>query len=270
MTPPLRADDADLQRVARYYDAFADVAEERYASNPILARVRSGFRLAVERYPAEALLDLGCGPGTDLAYFARRYPGRRYRGVDVSDRMVAAARENLRAFAGTHVERGCAADAPRLFAGDRFDLVYSFFGPLNTEPDLAGAARALREVVRPAGILVLTFVNRVYVVDSMLRLLRGRPRSAFARLADRWHGYSDKTPLDARLYFPRQIERSFAPGFTVERREGFSIAYPAWYRAGRFHAARPLLRALWLCDRALNRTPAWSIGEHLLYVFRAR
>jgi SAM-dependent methyltransferase len=181
--------------------------------------------------------------------------------------MVELARAKLTG-RGVRVERGCAEDVPRVFPGDQFDLIYSFFGPLNTEPDLDRAVTALAQVVAPGGVLVLTFVNRTYVVDAALHLLRGRPRRAMARFADRWRGYSDQTPLRASLYFPRQIEARFAPAFRVERREGFSILYPAWYRAARFHERGALVRALWIADRALNRTPLWSGGEHLLYVLR--
>jgi len=88
----LRADENDLLETAAYYDAFAAVAEERYTSNHVLVRVREAFRRAVEPYPAATVLDLGCGPGTDLAWFAARYPGRRYAGIDVSPRMLEKAR----------------------------------------------------------------------------------------------------------------------------------------------------------------------------------
>jgi SAM-dependent methyltransferase len=267
MTGRLRADQDDVQQIGAYYDAFAEVAEERYGSNHVLVQVREAFRRAVEGHPARSILDLGCGPGTDLAWFAGRYPRRRYAGIDVSPRMITEARRQLAAHAG-RIQRGCAADLPALFPGEAFDLVYSFFGPLNTEPDLRGAVEGLARTVMPGGVLVLSFVNRLYLLDGALHLLRGRPGRAVARLADRWRGYSDETPLDAWLYFPAQIEAGFRPAFQVERREGFSIAYPAWYRARRFRPNGALLRALWLADRALNRTPLWSAGEHLLYVFR--
>lgn len=263
----LRADENDLRETGAYYDAFAETAEERYTANHVLVRVRAAFRRAVERYPAASVLDLGCGPGTDLAWFAERYPGRHYAGIDVSPRMVEVARAKL-ANRGVSVDRGCAADVPRVFPGEQFDLIYSFFGPLNTEPDLECAVGALAQAVAPGGILVLTFVGRTYVLDAALHLLRGQPGRAVARLTDRWRGYSDATTLDASLYFPRQIEASFAPAFRVERREGFSILYPSWYRAARYHEHGALVRALWLADRALNRTPLWSAGEHLLYALR--
>jgi SAM-dependent methyltransferase len=265
--PKLRADESDLQRTGAYYDAFAETAEERYASNHVLVRVREAFRRAVEPHPAVSVLDLGCGTGTDLAWFAERYPGRRYAGIDVSPRMVELARARLTE-RGVRVQRGCAEDVPRVFPGEQFDLVYSFFGPLNTEPDLDRAVRALAQAVAPGGVLVLTFVNRTYVADSAWSLVRGRPARALARLTDRWRGYNDQTPLNASLYFPRQIEARFAPAFQVERREGFSIVYPAWYRAHRFRRHGSWVRALWIADRALNRTPLWSTGEHLLYVLR--
>jgi SAM-dependent methyltransferase len=270
-TAPAAPRPIDLERVSTYYDAFADVAEARYAENQILVRVRAAFRRAVERYPVASMLDLGCGPGTDLDYFARLYPARRYVGVDVSPRMVEVARGKLAALPDLHVARGAAADLPELLGGERVDLVYSFFGPLNTEPDLPAAARALRAVIAPGGVLVLSFVSRIYLLDSAMHLLRGRPARAWARLADRWRGYSEATPLDARLYFPGQIRDTFAAaGFGVERREGLSIVYPAWYRAHRFRADGRAVRALWLGDRLLNRTPLWCTGEHLLYALRAR
>lgn len=109
---------------------------------------------------------------------------------------------------------------PRLLGGERFDVIYSFFGPLNTEPDLAEAARVLAEVVAPGGVLVLTFVNRLYALDSALHLLRGHPGRAVARLSNRWRGYSDATPLDARLYFPNQIRDVFAPRFESSTARG--------------------------------------------------
>jgi SAM-dependent methyltransferase len=181
--------------------------------------------------------------------------------------MVALARTRLAAPAA-RVERGCAEDIPRVFPGEQFDLIYSFFGPLNTEPDLNRAVAALTQAAAPGGVLVLTFVSRTFVVDSGLHLLRGRLGPAVARFTDRWRGYSQQTPLQASLYFPRQIEARFAPAFQVERREGFSIVYPAWYRADRFQPNGALVRALWIADRVLNHTPLWSVGEHLLYVLR--
>jgi len=256
---------ADLERTAAYYDSFAELAEDRYTSNHILVRVRAAFRRAVEPYPATSVLDLGCGPGTDLAWFAARYPRRRYAGLDVSQKMVDLARAKV---GDARIQRGCTAELPTLFAGEQFDLVYSFFGPLNTEPDLGAAVTALAESVVPGGTLVLSFVNRVYLFDLAMHLLAGRARSAVARIADNWHGYSPKTPLDASLYFTRQIEAAFAPAFEVERREGFSIAYPPWYWAHRFRRDGRIVRALWLADRTLNRTPLWAAGEHVLYVLR--
>jgi SAM-dependent methyltransferase len=263
----LRANQSDLQRTGAYYDAFADVSEERYLANHVVVRVREAFRRIAERYPADAVLDVGCGPGTDLAWFMERYPARRYAGLDVSRRMVALARGRFER-SGARIERGCAEDIPRVFPDERFDLVYSFFGPLNTEPELSRAVEALAGAVVPGGVLVLTFVNRAYLVDAALNLLRGRLSRALARFANRWRGYSHEKDLDARLYFPWQIERRFAPAFRVEKREGFSILYPSWYRAARFHPQGSLLRVLAAADRALNHTPFWCAGEHLLYVMR--
>jgi ubiquinone/menaquinone biosynthesis C-methylase UbiE len=49
----------------------------------------------VELAPGQCLLDLGCGTGLMLARLARRYPEARLLGSDLSEDMLAIARERL-------------------------------------------------------------------------------------------------------------------------------------------------------------------------------
>ncbi len=64
--------------------------------------------------------------------------------------------------------------------------------------------------------------------------------------------------------------RAFGRGGRPTKREGFSIVYPAWYRAHWLAKLRRAQHLLWDMDELLSRTPAWSWGEYTLYVFEKR
>jgi SAM-dependent methyltransferase len=265
--------DAYYGKVASYYDQDAASFEARYAHNPVLQRLRGEFRAASEPYARGCLLEIGYGPGFDLVYWAQRRPDATVCGVDVSPAMQALAERNVRA-AGLVNARpvvGTVEDVPRLFPGTRFDLVYCYFGALNTTHDLARTAQLIRSVLAPDGAAVLTFVNRWYLVELIYECLRLRWRRACARLRPVWGGYAAAKPLESRCVSPRDIRHSFGGDFERVLRRGYSILYPAWYRRTRWVRGWPrLCEALWRADGWLNRTPLWSLGEYALYVLRPR
>ena len=96
-----------------------------------------------------AILDVGCGVGTNLDLLAERYPGARLHGIDVE-------RDPLRFCRGDRDVPVCQADASALpFASASFDLVAA----LDTLEHVADDGAALREflrVLRPGGALLLT------------------------------------------------------------------------------------------------------------------
>jgi hypothetical protein len=119
--------------------------------------------------------------------------------------------------------------------------------------------------------MVLTFVNKWYLVDVLINLVKLRPRRAFRRFREVWGGYSELYHLESRCFSPREIKRAFGEDFQLTRREGYSILYPAWYRAQWIkRLGRKFTDLLWKADRVLNRTPAWCLGEYALYSFKVK
>jgi ubiquinone/menaquinone biosynthesis C-methylase UbiE len=127
-----------------------------------------------------AVLEVGCGLGTDGAQFAKA--GANYTGIDLTDAAVDLAKRRFELFQlpGTF----CVADAECLdFPDNSFDLVYSH-GVLHHTPDTAAAVREIHRVLRPGGKAVVMLYHRGsynYRVNiSMLRragvqLLRLKP-----------------------------------------------------------------------------------------------
>ena len=267
------AQDAYYTSVASYYDDDATTFEARSTRNVVLQRLRDQFRAASEPHFRGNVLEIGCGPGLDLFYWAQRKPDASIWGIDISPGMLECARRNIASAALSNVTtaQGSIEDVPELFPQLRFDFAYCYFGALNTTKDLARAAQSLRQVLRPDGSAVLTFVNKWYLAEIAYGFLRLRWRCALARLKPVWGGYATSRSLASRCYSAREVRRIFGPHFEILDRRGYSILYPAWYRNHRW--VTKYARAsemLWKADALLNRTPAWSWGEYALYILRAR
>ncbi len=261
------------QEVADYYDHDAGNFEERYWRNAALQRIRQSFREKVKVHAFRNVLEVGCGPGLDLAHFGAIYPEKQVYGIDISPVMVAHAVGKVQelGLGNVHVKVGTPEQVPELFPGVQFDHIYVFFGALNTVADLHQVSGVLKSRLKPNGTMVLTFVNKWYLADVCIHLLKLRPQKAFRRFRDVWGGYSEQKHLESRCYSPREIISAFGDDFALTDRQGYSILYPAWFRPNWIkRLGRRLTDLLWSADRLLNRTPAWSLGEYALYTFKVK
>src|SRR5260370_14899036 len=114
--------------------------------------------------PAETVLDIGCGAGTDLLLAARRVgPGGRAIGVDMTEAMRDRASASAAAAGLTHVEVH-RADATALPLPDASVDVVISNGVLNLVPEKEKAFIEIRRVLRPGGRLQLADI----VLDAEL------------------------------------------------------------------------------------------------------
>lgn len=257
--------------VGNYYDEDANDFDSRYWSNPVLQQIRQAFREEVKRFDGNDMLEIGCGTGLDLVHFATIFPERQIFGIDISAEMVRLSSEHMvnRQCANIRVRQGSVEDIEKLFPNQHFDLIYVFFGALNTVEDLPKAAQTLKNLLHPDGTMVLTFVNKWYLPGIALELLRLRFSRAFARIKPVWGGYSPVKFLPSKCYSPSQIKRAFE-GSVLKKSKGFSIVHPAWYYTGINRRLGKLRKYLWRIDLFLNKTPLWRFGEYTLFVLQKR
>ncbi|MEO9804231.1 MAG: methyltransferase [Reichenbachiella sp.] len=264
---------AYYESVNAYYNEDSASFDKRYWENPILQKIRQQFREEVYRLPFKNILEVGCGTGLDLVHFATNYPECSITGIDVSSEMVRLTQAKLTTGKAQNavVKTGVIEDLDVLFPEQKYDLIYVFFGALNTVDNLNAVAKALHFHLNENGRLVLTFVNKWYALEVMVGLLKLSPSKAFRRFKKIWGGYSDTKQLDSKCLSPGEVKKIFSQGFDIERSKGFSILYPAWYRTSwltRFGSR--LSELLWKTDQWINRTFLWQFGEYFLYTFKRR
>jgi ubiquinone/menaquinone biosynthesis C-methylase UbiE len=261
------------RKVAEYYDHEACNYEERYWRNNVAQRIRQSFREEVKIHSFSNVLEIGCGTGLDASHFGSIYPERKIYGIDVAPAMVASASRKAQdlGLENVRIIVGSPENLEALFPEVQFDHIYVFFGALNTVPDLRQVAGTLKKRMKPDGTMVLTFVNKWYLVDMLIDLVKFRFKRAFRRVRKIWGGYSEVNHLESRCFSPREIKKAFGGDFQVTHARGYSILYPAWYRTnwvGRL--GRKISDILWNADRILSHTPAWCLGEYALYTFRVK
>lgn len=262
-----------LLETRKAFDTVADTYADSNARNPVLREMRRRTVMAVtERLPAgSTLLDLGCGPGPDAEYLARR--GYRLVAIDWSPEMVNETARRIRA-AGLEdrVEVRHLGIHELHELGERtFDAAYSDLGPLNCVPDLAACARWIGERLRPGGILVASVIGRFSPWEIALY---GLCRD-WKRLGVRFSRELVPVPFYGRTvwtryYWPAEFERTFvAAGLARLSLRSLGLLLPPPYLTG-FAGRHPrLLRALaWLEDRIAAYPVFRNWGDHFLIVMR--
>ena len=267
--------ESSLLDTQRAFDGVAAGYDRSNAGNPTLCAMRARVLQTVDAFvPAGShILDLGCGPGSDAEYLARK--GCRVTALDWSPAMVEQARRRVRdagvaervdvRHIGIHeIDRLERAHAP-------FDAAYSNFGPLNCVVDLPTAAQGIADRLKAGGVLIASVMGRVCPWEIALYLSRGD----FSRAAIRFRAGLVPVPLDGRTvwtrYFnPREFEAIFAAaGMTRVSLRALGLLLPPPYLQT-FAERHPALVAR--LQRAEDRCGGWPVlrgwGDHFLVVLR--
>ena len=126
---------------------------EAYVANFTQPIITEALNIIEPLLPMSArVLDLSCGPGTELARLARILPGGEIVGVDLSAGMIETAHRNARATRLTNVAffQADAAAMPQHFSS-RFDALLCSLA-FHHYPRPITAAREMRRVLAPSGL----------------------------------------------------------------------------------------------------------------------
>jgi ubiquinone/menaquinone biosynthesis C-methylase UbiE len=157
---------------------------ERWLVNsPFRARLQRGEVDAFIRWAhpsaADAVLDMGCGPGTSSALIWERLLPPRVVAFDFDPAMVALARRRLRRRGVDAKIRVLAADATRMpFAGASFDAIFES-GVVHHVPDWRAALREVARVLRPGGRFWFAEPSKGRLTRGLYRFLPHAVESTF-------------------------------------------------------------------------------------------
>lgn len=173
---------------AHYYVAFGRHEQDEDEFLATAADVLRGFDRELKRGlpgnkpSARRALEIGCGPGRLLKPMSQRFG--EVHGVDVSDEMIAIARQRLKSIPHAHAHAGSGADLKQ-FADESFDFIYSY-AVFQHIPEKAVVLSYLAEaarVLKPGGLMRFQVSNL----------------AAERNTETTWHG-CNVSPEDIRAY----------------------------------------------------------------------
>jgi phosphatidylethanolamine/phosphatidyl-N-methylethanolamine N-methyltransferase len=146
----------DATRVERVYSAYSRVYDRIFGK--VFQDSREVLASSLELRPGSQVLEVGVGTGLVLPL----YPSHcRVTGIDLSEGMLAKARERVEALELSHVVALERMDASQMtFADDTFDVVVAAY-VVTAVPDHRALMREIIRVARPGArvLLVNHFVN---------------------------------------------------------------------------------------------------------------
>ncbi len=239
-----------LESNRQYYDQFAlGYENHRGVNDPggyhdLLDELESEF---VAKYGKGAhILEVGCGTGLVLQRIARF--ARQARGVDLSEGMLAKARER-----GLDVVEGSALALP--FADGEFDVTCSF-KVLAHIPDIQRALAEMARVTKPGGVLLAEFYNPFSLRGLLKQYGPAQRVAANAKERD----------VFLRFDTPAEAQRLTPVGCDFVDARGVRILVP-FAQAMRLKPARWAFRAL---ERMLCDTPARRFAGFYIAAYRKR
>ncbi len=234
----------------KYYDAFSANYERHRGKNDV-----GGYHELLDELETEfvrrfgeggEILEVGCGTGLILERIASF--ARRAEGVDLSDGMLALARQR-----GLSVRQGSATALP--FDDQSFDLTCSF-KVLAHVPEIETALAEMSRVTRSGGHVLAEFYNPRSFRGLAKRLLpagkiadRTRENAVFTRF---------DSPRRARELTPTDCEFVAARGIRIVTPLAVTMRVPLLRDALRFAERK-------LCDTALS-----GLGGFYVAVYRKR
>lgn len=194
---------ASYNRMSSWYDVIAGSTEQKYRNR--------GLEMLAAR-PGERILEIGFGTGHCLVALARTVgPTGRVIGVDISDGMLAIARERLKKEGleeRVDLRLGDGVDLDFLPSSDLDGVFMSFTLELFDNPEIPRLLQACHRVLKPGGRL------------AVVSMTKTDPPGIAVRIYEWFHEHMPEY-ADCRPIFARQaIEEN---GFMIQDVSGSSM-----------------------------------------------
>lgn len=241
------------------FDQFARNYHEHFNANPIGIYQRRQVHALLRPFlkPDSSVLDVGCGPGSDFAFFKECRV--RVEALDISAEMVRLA-EAQAARLGLKVILHC-ADLRKFRPQGEYDCLLLNFGVINVFENPREALGNLLTALRPGGVLSVIAMPPFQLWTLAELLFSGRREVLRRRLHER----EAQTAGGLRFYYHSRFDPGGHLRLMRRRNLAWLLPSPRQYRLWKW--ARIAAHLLMPIDRLLS--PLLPVGgDHVCHIYR--
>lgn len=258
-------------RLDLVFSKASGVYDSKILSNFVNVNIRDMELKILSRYAggAENILEIGCGTGEESKRFIHE-TGKSLQCIDIASGMVAFSREKMRK-AGLADKFG----ATRLAASKlikmekKFELVYSFNGAFNTEPDKDSLLKSLSLSMPKGSVIVFSLRNKKCLGEYLLYTLTGRTSELKKRRSGVVQVDVVGEKIGSTYYSKKEILSLFGKDFKLLAIYGLGIVIPP-YMAEKVRSS--LLKSIITkFDRFFSVLPVFrTLGDETAYVMERK
>jgi SAM-dependent methyltransferase len=249
----------DPTTIPKTFDAYAEVYEEKFNRNPLGIYQRERVQVEIAPYltPGKRVLDAGCGPGSDFAFYQSR--NLMIDAIDISPRMAELVREKARYLKiKTRIFNTSLED----FQPDTaYDVILLNFGVINVFGNLSPILRKLKSMLTAKGILVVVSMPPFHLFSIAELLGKLRFRAAAQRV------FQKKALLKNGFTFFYYRKTDFLPHFQLLKKIHLCPLLPNPDQYQRHEWMQKITNLLMGIDRRIASVlPDIFGGDHVCYI----
>ncbi len=255
------------QHIDEVFSRAAVIYDWKIQANFVNRSIRSVEISTLLKYsrPGMSVLELGHGTGEEALKYIKE-TGNHVTGIDVAHGMAEFARDKIARNGLGHLFQSNVIPASRMGElGETFDIVYSFNGLINTEPDMERLIDGLLKITHRGSFFIVSFRNTSCFGETIISMSgRGR-RAVRARKANEVNVEVVGEKVASRYYSSFEIRKILGKNFRIRETLGLAVLFPP-YLADKL-SQRHLSSLISFADRLMGRLPVLNcLGDEVLIV----
>lgn len=261
--------EASYSNTARAFSEASAAYDIKISRNFVNVAIREVELRALIHYSTDknSILEIGCGTGQEALRFIRA-TGKRVAAIDISPGMIdfANAKMESHGLKGSFNARVMPARDVALIQ-EKFDLIYSFNGALNNEPEISNFLTSLAGIAKRDAMFIFSLRNDFCLGETLLLLFSGKRDVLRERRGKEVFVEVGASKIQSRYYSVREITDIVPREFRLIRLVGLAVVLPPYLAEKvRSRYLRILISSL---DRILGTLPIFRrMGDETFYVFQ--
>ena len=241
------------------FDNYADLYQVKFNENPLAVYQRKQVYDILKPFlkADTKLLDVGCGPGSDFAFYKSHK--LIVDAIDSSPRMIKLARKNS---ARLNFDIGIVHSSLQNYRPDSiYDIIILNFGVINVFENLSEILPKLASLLHRKGVLIVVSMPPFHLFFFLELMIRLKFFSAVRRLI------KHKAIIESGFQISYYRHKDFTSNFKLLKRRNLAPLLPTPDQYKKWSWVRILTRVLLKTDQSLSKVlPEMFGGDHICYV----